>query len=158
MDDSHHFIFLIEQVPVRFYRGLAEDPTVRTLRRHEADGAAAGIGVGRYFGGRVDLSASSGGERDRRRRARVVFLALRGEEGQAECAWPIPLMLPAVQGSGSVQLRLIADDGYEGPSRPRTSWLTPLCRCSAAPLPPPNGSLGKPAASAWAGGKGSGAG
>ena len=46
-----------------------------------------------------------------------VFLALRGEEGHAECAWPIPLELPAMQGPGSIQLRLIADDGYEGPAR-----------------------------------------
>src|ERR1700710_1516849 len=37
MDDSHHFVFLIDQVPVRFYRGMAEEPTVRTLRRHEAE-------------------------------------------------------------------------------------------------------------------------
>ena len=31
MDDSHHFVFLIDQVPVRFYRGFAEEPTVRTF-------------------------------------------------------------------------------------------------------------------------------
>ena len=35
MDDTHHFVFLIDQVPMRFYRGLAHDPTVRTLRRQE---------------------------------------------------------------------------------------------------------------------------
>ena len=116
MDDSHHFIFLIEQVPVRFYRGLAEDPTVRTLRRHEAEAQQLGLALGDTLAGglifrlAVEANATGGVER-------VVFLALRGEEGQAECAWPIPLVLPAVQGSGSVQLRLIADDGYEGPSR-----------------------------------------
>ncbi len=37
MDDSHHFVFLIDQVPVRFYRGAADDPTVRTLRLQEAE-------------------------------------------------------------------------------------------------------------------------
>jgi hypothetical protein len=49
---------------------------------------------------------------------RIVFLALRGEAGDAECAWPIPLELPAAQERAGVQLRLIADDGYEGPLRP----------------------------------------
>lgn len=48
---------------------------------------------------------------------RVVFLALRGEEGQAECVWPVPLDVPAEKAKAGVQLRLIADDGYEGPSR-----------------------------------------
>ena len=46
MADSHHFVFLIEQVPVRFYRGLAEDPTVRTLRRHEAELQQLGLALG----------------------------------------------------------------------------------------------------------------
>jgi hypothetical protein len=35
LDESHHFVFLIEDVPVRFYRGLAEEPSSKTLRRHE---------------------------------------------------------------------------------------------------------------------------
>ena len=49
---------------------------------------------------------------------RVVFLALRGEE-RVECCWPVPLELPATAATGTaVQLRLIADDGYEGPLRP----------------------------------------
>jgi hypothetical protein len=116
MDDSHHFVFLIEQVPVRFYRGLAEDPTARTLRRQEAEAQQLGLALGDdlaeglIFRLAVEANATGGVER-------VVFLALRGEEGHAECAWPIPLELPAAQGPGSVQLRLIADDGYEGPSR-----------------------------------------
>ena len=116
MDDSHHFVFLIDQVPVRFYRGLAEDPTVRTLRRHEAEAQQLGLALGDtladglIFRLAVEANATGGVER-------VVFLALRGEEGHAECAWPIPLDLPAVQRPGSVQLRLIADDGYEGPAR-----------------------------------------
>ena len=50
---------------------------------------------------------------------RIVFLVLRGEEGNAECAWPIPLDRPAELDKPGVQLRLIADDGYEGPSSPR---------------------------------------
>ena len=32
-DSSRHLIFMIGAVPVRFYRGLAEDPTDRTLRQ-----------------------------------------------------------------------------------------------------------------------------
>jgi hypothetical protein len=116
MDDSHHFVFLVDQVPVRFYRGLAEDPTARTLRRHEAEAQQLGLALGDtladglIFRLAVEANAKGGVER-------VVFLALRGEEGHAECAWPIPLELPSVQGPGSVQLRLIVDDGYEGPAR-----------------------------------------
>ncbi len=115
MDDSHHFVFLIDQVPVRFYRGLAEEPTTRTLRRHEAEAQQLGLALGGdaldglLFRLAVETNVAGGVER-------VVFLALRGEEGHAECAWLIPLELPAVQGKAGVQLRLIADDGYEGPS------------------------------------------
>jgi hypothetical protein len=71
MDDSHHFVFLIEPVPVRFYRGLAEDPTVRTLRR-QSRGAAARVSVRGRVGRRVDLPARGGGKRDRCCRARRV--------------------------------------------------------------------------------------
>jgi hypothetical protein len=44
---------------------------------------------------------------------RAVFrLALRGEEGKAECVWPMPLDMPVEQSKPGVQLRLIEDDGY----------------------------------------------
>jgi hypothetical protein len=33
VDHSKHLIFKIGEVPVRFYRGLAEEPTTRTLRQ-----------------------------------------------------------------------------------------------------------------------------
>lgn len=46
MDDSHHFVFLIDQVPVRFYRGFDEEPTVRTLRRQEAESLQLGLALG----------------------------------------------------------------------------------------------------------------
>ena len=46
MNDSHRFVFLIEKVPVRFYRGLAEEPTVRTLRRQEAEAQQLGLALG----------------------------------------------------------------------------------------------------------------
>jgi hypothetical protein len=104
LDDSHHFVFLIEDVPVRFYRGAADDPTARTLRRQEVEARQLGLALGDDVADGLVF--------------RLVFLALRGEAGHAECAWPIPLELPAAQEKAGVQLRLITDDGYEGPLRP----------------------------------------
>lgn len=114
MDDSHHFVFLIDQVPVRFYRGFADGPTVRTLRRQEAESQQLGLALGidaaegLVFRLAIETGVTGGVER-------VVFLALRGEEGHAECAWPIPLDVPVEQNKPGVQLRLIEDDGYAGP-------------------------------------------
>lgn len=47
LDDTHHFVFLIEDVPVRFYRGPAEEPSSRTLRRaqDEANQLTLALGV-----------------------------------------------------------------------------------------------------------------
>ncbi len=115
MDESHHFVFLINQVPVRFYRGFAEEPTVRTLRRQEAEAQQLGLALGidaaegLVFRLAIETGVTGGVER-------VVFLALRGEEGRAECVWPIPLDMPTEQSNPGVQLRLIQDDGYEGPT------------------------------------------
>ncbi len=114
MDDSHHFVFLIDQVPVRFYRGAADEPTVRTLRRQEAESQQLGLALGvqdtegLVFRLAIETGVTGGVER-------IVFLALRGEEGQAECAWPVPLDLPAERPKPGLQLRLIEDDGHEGP-------------------------------------------
>ena len=114
MDDSHHFVFLIDQVPVRFYRGSADEPTVRTLRRQEAEAEQLGLALGidaaegLVFRLAIETGVAGGVER-------VVFLALRGEAGQAECAWPVPLDPPVGQGRPGVQLRLLGADGYEGP-------------------------------------------
>ena len=118
LDGSHHFVFLIERVPVRFYRGLAEEPTERTLRRQEAEAQQLSLALGKpaeedglLF--RFAVETGEGG-----RVERVVFLALRGEE-RTECFWPVPLELPApaaTTAAAPVQLRLIADDGYEGPA------------------------------------------
>ncbi len=45
MDDSHHLVFVLDQLPVRFYRGLAEEPTVRTLRRQVAEAQQLGLAL-----------------------------------------------------------------------------------------------------------------
>ena len=118
LDDSHHFVFLIEEVPVRFYRGLAEDPTVRTLRRQEAEaqqlGLALGIDAAEGLVFRLAIETGVTGNVES-----VAFLALRGEEGHGECAWPVPLDIVAEHGRPGVRLRLIEDDGYQGPADPR---------------------------------------
>ncbi len=116
MDESHHFVFLIESVPVRFYRGFAEEPTARTLRRQEAEAQQLGLALGideadgLVFRFAIETGVTGNVER-------VVFLALRGENGHAECAWLVPLDVPAQQDRSSVQLRLIEDDGYQGPGK-----------------------------------------
>jgi hypothetical protein len=133
LDDSAHFVFVIgangQGVPVRFYRGAAEEPTDRTRLRQELEagqlclalGEAAAVGL--VF--RFAVETGEGG-----RVERVVFLALRGEE-RVECFWPVPLELPAAAAGGmAAQLRLIADDGYAGPARSQTG-SPPL----PAPLP-----------------------
>ena len=116
LDDTHHFVFLIEDVPVRFYRGLAEEPSGRTLRRaqDEADQLSLALGevaaAGLIF--RLALETASSGEVQR-----VVFLALRGEEGKAECVWPVPLTQPrcAATSEGPIQLGLLPEDGSRAP-------------------------------------------
>ena len=133
MDDSHHFVFLIDQVPVRFYRGFADDPTARTLRQQEAEAQQLGLALGDEATGlifrfAIEANATGGVER-------VVFLALRGDEGQAVCCWPVPLDMPVAQGAATVQLRLIADDGYEGPPtrHAANSAMTPTSRAHRKP-------------------------
>ncbi len=119
MDDSHHFVFLIDQVPVRFYRGFAEEPTTRTLRRQEAEVLQLDLALGGdaaeglVFRLAIETCATGAVER-------VVFLALRGDEGRAECVWPIPLDAPSQQGRPAVQLRLI-EDGHNGLSAAQPS-------------------------------------
>ncbi len=115
LDDSHHFVFMIDQVPVRFYRGFAEEPTTRTLRRQESESQQLGLALGideadgLVFRLAIETNVSGGVER-------VVFLALRGEAGTAECVWPVPLEVAVEHSKPGVQLRLIDDDGYEGPA------------------------------------------
>jgi hypothetical protein len=117
LDESHAFVFLIEDVPVRFYRGLAEEPTARALRRHAQEAEQLTLALGEAAEGLVFRLAVETGEGGRVER--VVFLALRGEEGEAVCVWPVPLEVSAGAGAmPNVQLRLLPDDGYAGPARP----------------------------------------
>ncbi len=117
LDDSAHFVFVIGSnghgVPVRFYRGAADDPTDRTLRRQEMEAEQLSLALGeRAAEGLVFRFAVETGEGGRVER--VVFLALRGED-HVECFWPVPLDLPPQAPGATEQLRLIADDGYAGP-------------------------------------------
>ena len=58
---------------------------------------------------RLALEATPGGGVDR-----VVFLALRGEDGQVECFWPVPLDSPAETGRPEpTQLRLLGEDAVD---------------------------------------------
>ncbi|MFC7474672.1 hypothetical protein ACFQS7_09930 [Dankookia sp. GCM10030260] len=118
LDDSAHFVFVIgsngQGVPVRFYRGAADDPTERTLKRQEMEAEQLCLALGEEAAeGLVFRFAVETGEGGRVER--VVFLALRGED-RVECFWPVPLELPAAAGGVAEQLRLIADDGYAGPA------------------------------------------
>jgi hypothetical protein len=92
LDGAQHFVFLIDGVPVRFYRGDADEPTQRTLRQQKVEAeqlslafAGADVAEGLMFRLAVETDEASGMV------SRVVFLALRGEEGRAECFWPVPL-------------------------------------------------------------------
>jgi hypothetical protein len=114
LDESNAFVFLIEDVPVRFYRGPADEPTARALRRHAQEAEQLSLALGEAAEGLVFRLAVETGEGGRVER--VVFLALRGEEGEAACAWPVPLDVATPAQGPTVQLRLLPDDGYPGPS------------------------------------------
>ena len=92
-DDTQHFVFLIDGVPVRFYRGSPDDPGGRTLANHEIEARQMGLlpaRTGDAEGLLFRLAVETGGEGEVKR---VVFLALRGED--AECFWPVPLDIAA---------------------------------------------------------------
>ncbi len=91
LDETHHFVFLVEGVPVRFFRGDAAEPSKRALRQqeNEAQQLALALGTETTAEGlmfRLALETDDAGAVHR-----VVFLALRGEEGHVECFWPVPL-------------------------------------------------------------------
>jgi hypothetical protein len=90
LDATHHFVFLIDGVPVRFFRGDAEEPSKRTLRQQESEAQQLALALGDSGGSeglmfRLAVETGEGGAV-----TRVVFLALRGDEGAVECFWPVP--------------------------------------------------------------------
>ena len=90
LDETHHFVFLIEGVPVRFFRGDADEPSKRTLRQQESEAQQLALALGggdEVEGLMFRLAVETGQEGEV---TRVVFLALRGEEGHVECFWPVP--------------------------------------------------------------------
>jgi hypothetical protein len=93
LDDTQHFVFLIEGVPIRFYRGPAEEPNVRTLIQQEIEAQQISLAFGRETDTdgllfRLAIETDAEGEV-----SRVVFLALRGD--QTECFWPVPIEVGA---------------------------------------------------------------
>ncbi|MBL6081635.1 hypothetical protein JMJ56_26950 [Belnapia sp. T18] len=124
LDDSAHFVFVIggndNGVPVRFYRGAAEEPTERTLKRQEVEVQQLSLALGEAAaeGLAFRLAVETDGT---------------GRVDRVECFWPVPLeMPPAVAAGAGVQLRLIADDGYAGPDE-GASHPAPLpCRAAGS--------------------------
>ena len=90
LDQTHHFVFMIEGVPVRFFRGDADEPSKRTLRQQESEAEQLALALGDAGAAdrlmfRLAVETDEGGGV-----TRVVFLALRGEGGAVECFWPVP--------------------------------------------------------------------
>jgi hypothetical protein len=90
LDETHHFVFLIDGVPVRFYRGEADDPSKRTLRQQESEAEQLALALGNDGNEGLMFRFAVETEPDGSIR-RIVFLALRGESGRVECFWPVPL-------------------------------------------------------------------
>ena len=91
LDGTQDFVFLIEGVPVRFFRGDAEDPTKRTLRQQEVEAEQLALAFGREDAAEGLMFRLAVETDERGAVSRVVFLAVRGEEGRVECFWPVPL-------------------------------------------------------------------
>ena len=112
LDQSNHFVFLIQDVPVRFFRGSADEPTARTLRRQHNEAQQLDLALGEDLAHglvfRLALEAGAAEGVDR-----VVFLALRGEEGHVECFWPVPIeeVPEPARATRPGQLQLLTEDG-----------------------------------------------
>lgn len=82
LDRSHRFVFLIADVPVRLYRGSADEATCRTLRRQAVEVQQLTLTLGEeqteslVFRAALEPSAAAGVQR-------VVFLNLRGGAGRS---------------------------------------------------------------------------
>lgn len=104
-DATHHFVFLVDGVPVRFFRGDADDPTRRTLRMQEAEAEQLALALGSEVEAeglmfRLAVETGESGEV-----SRIVFLALRGEEGRTECFWPVPIGAPTITSTPLIRPR-----------------------------------------------------
>ena len=90
LDQSNHFVFLIQDVPLRFFRDSVDEPTARTLRRQQNEAQQLDLAHGEDLADglvfRLALEAGAAQGVDR-----VVFLALRGDERHIECFWPVPI-------------------------------------------------------------------
>ena len=100
----------IDQVPVRFWRGAADDPTDRILKRQQVEAQQLSLALGEADddGLLFRFAVETG---DRGQVERVVFLALRDED-RVECFWPVPMELsamPAANGAPA-QLRLMGEE------------------------------------------------
>ncbi|TLU70509.1 recombinase family protein [Lichenicoccus roseus] len=77
-----------------------DEPTARTLHRQAVEARQLTLALGEekaeglVFRFALEASAAAGVER-------VVFLALRGDEGQVECFWPVPLVVPSTGRAGT---------------------------------------------------------
>lgn len=125
LDETHHFVFVIDGVPVRFFRGDADDPTKRTLRQQEGEAQQLALALGGDAEGlmfRLALETEADGSV-----RRVVFLALRGEEGRTECFWPVPLgdTRPGHNSSAAMQLPLSVAPNARSASRHRSRGRAP---------------------------------
>ncbi|MDB5965334.1 MAG: hypothetical protein JWQ72_1834 [Polaromonas sp.] len=123
LDSSNHFIFLIEGVPVRFYRGLADEPTERTLKQQESEAKQLSLA----FAGSDDsdgLAFRLAVETDERGQAsRVVFVGLRGAGGRVECAWEVPVQADrtASKAEHAMQLTLLQAEPVRSRRRARAA-------------------------------------
>lgn len=158
LDETHHFVFLIEGVPVRFYRGDAEDPSRRTLRQQESEAEQLALALGSDGAEGLMFRFAVETEPDGAV-SRIVFLALRGEAGRTECFWPVPLGdgLGPIDGregrrnSGAL-LQLPLSAGVKPPTRPvrsrkRAGTMIPSQgqdRPEAVPLQTPSRPSGGP--------------
>lgn len=90
VDKSNQFIFKIGDVPVRFFKGAADEPTARTLRKATPELRQLRLMLegGR---GRMDLTYRFAVDTDLDGDvASITFVGLDGET--AECYWEVPLI------------------------------------------------------------------
>lgn len=89
VDGGQQFTFRVGAIPIRFYRGPADEPHQRTLQQAfpELKQLALALGEGRDLRGmifRLAVETDIDGEI-----TQIIFLGFRG--ASVECYWPIPL-------------------------------------------------------------------